>query len=60
MYFDGSNDYLLLSSDPAIGAWNFTIESWIYIDATSSALGIYGIFDRHLMMARIGLTLTAT
>ena len=36
MYFDGSNDYLLLSSDPAIGALDFTIESWIYIDATSS------------------------
>ena len=63
MYFDGSNDYLLLSSDPAIGALDLLLSHGFILTPQVPALGIYGIFDRHLMMARtqlLGLTLTAS
>jgi hypothetical protein len=43
LYLDGSNDYLSIASNTAFqfGASNFTVETWVYRTANTTAVAIY-------------------
>jgi hypothetical protein len=38
-YFNGSSDYLTVSSFPAIGTQDFTVECWVYANSTATTGG---------------------
>jgi hypothetical protein len=44
MFFDGTGDWLLVQHTPdqILGNANFTIEAWVYLNATGTARGIVG------------------
>jgi hypothetical protein len=41
-YFDGTGDFLTLSSAPVAATGTFTIECWVYVTGTAVAQSIYG------------------
>jgi len=41
-YFDGTGDFLTLSSAPVAATGTFTVECWVYVTGTAAAQSIYG------------------
>lgn len=41
-YFDGTGDFLTLSTAPVAATGTFTVECWVYVTGTAAAQSIYG------------------